>query len=118
MKEGDVLLAALRQADGQVKDRPVLFLKRMPPFQDLLVCGVSTQIPHQVEGFDELIRPDDADFRTSPDYYKRVGWVEQTQASVGLRPLRRFGNPNNVMIAYLPVCEDPPTSCAASSHPT
>jgi mRNA interferase MazF len=65
MKEGDVLLAALRQADGQVKDRPVVLLKRMPPFQDFLVCGVSTQVQHMVEGFDELITPDDEDFRAS-----------------------------------------------------
>jgi mRNA interferase MazF len=44
MKEGDVLLATLRQADGALKDRPVVLLRRMPPFQDLLVCGVSTQL--------------------------------------------------------------------------
>ena len=65
MKEGDVLLAALRQADGQIKDRPVLFLKQMPPFSDFCVCGISTQIKHRVEGFDELIGHADADFPQS-----------------------------------------------------
>jgi mRNA interferase MazF len=64
MKEGDVLLAALRQADGAVKDRPVLCLRRMPPFDDLLVCGVSTQLQQAAE-LDELISPGDSDFRTS-----------------------------------------------------
>jgi mRNA interferase MazF len=64
MKEGDVLLASLRQADGTVKDRPVLFLRRMPPFQDLLVCGISTQL-QQASDLDEMISPGDADFRTS-----------------------------------------------------
>ena len=65
MKEGDVLLASLPQRDGSPKDRPVLFLKRMPPFQDFLVCGVSTQLHQEVPDFDEPIAPADADFRTS-----------------------------------------------------
>jgi mRNA interferase MazF len=64
MKEGDILLTALRQADGRVKDRPVVFLKRMPPFQDFLVCGVSTQL-QQADVLDEIISPNDVDFRTS-----------------------------------------------------
>lgn len=65
MREGDVLLASLVQGDGTVKDRPVLFLLRMPPFQDLLVCGVSSQIQQAVPDFDETIVPTDPDFRTS-----------------------------------------------------
>ena len=65
MKEGDVLLATLRQADGALKDRPVVFLRRMPPFQDLLVCGVSTQLQQAVPDFDELLSPTDSDYRTS-----------------------------------------------------
>ena len=64
MKEGDVLLAALRQADGAVKDRPVLFLRRMPPFDDFLVCGISTQLQQAAE-LDEVISPSDADFGSS-----------------------------------------------------
>jgi mRNA interferase MazF len=56
----------LRQADGTVKDRPVVLLRRMPPFQDFLVCGVSTQIRHEVPHFDEFISPDDTeDFLSS-----------------------------------------------------
>jgi mRNA interferase MazF len=65
MKESDVLLAPLRQADGKLKDRPVVFLRQMPPFQDFLVCGVSTQLHQAVAGFDEIVTPTDADFRTS-----------------------------------------------------
>ncbi len=65
MKEGDVLLAPLRQSDGTLKDRPALFLKRLPPFQDFLVCGISTQIQQAAPDFDETIKPTDADFRTS-----------------------------------------------------
>jgi len=65
MKEGDVLLAPLLQGDGTLKDRPALCLTRMPPFQDFLVCGISTQIQQAVPDFDETIAPADADFRTS-----------------------------------------------------
>jgi len=65
MKQGDVILATLRQVDGSSKERPALFLTRMPPFQDVLVCGISTQVRHKVEGFDEFIAPDDAGFRAS-----------------------------------------------------
>jgi mRNA interferase MazF len=65
MKDGEILLASLLQSDGTTKDRPVLLLRRMPPFQDYLVCGVSSQLQQAAAGFDELISPTDADFRTS-----------------------------------------------------
>jgi mRNA interferase MazF len=65
MKECDVLLAPLPQGDGTIKDRPVLLLKKMPPFQDFLVCGISTQLQQAVPELDESIIPTDTDFRTS-----------------------------------------------------
>ncbi|HSS78282.1 MAG TPA: type II toxin-antitoxin system PemK/MazF family toxin [Thermoanaerobaculia bacterium] len=65
MKEGDVLLASLPQRDGSLKERPALFLMRMPPFQDFLVCGISSQLQHAMPGFDETIGPAEVDFRTS-----------------------------------------------------
>jgi len=65
INEGDVALTPLPQADGQVKNRPVLVLRRMPPFGDLLVCGVSTQLQHAVADFDEVIAAADADFSSS-----------------------------------------------------
>lgn len=65
MKEGDVILAPLPQADGQIKNRPALFLRELPPFQDALVCGISTQLHQWVIGFDELITSQDDDFASS-----------------------------------------------------
>lgn len=65
INEGDVALTPLPQADGQVKNRPVLVLRRMPPFGDLLVCGVSTQLQHAVADFDEVIATADSDFASS-----------------------------------------------------
>ena len=65
MKEADVALAPLPQADGQIKSRPVVVLRQMPPFADWLVCGVSTQVQQQVEGLDETIEPAHTDFASS-----------------------------------------------------
>ena len=62
MTEGDVVLTPVPQADGTTKNRPAIFLREMPPFKDLLVCGISTQLRQEVKGFDELISPGDADF--------------------------------------------------------
>ena len=37
----------------------------MPPFKDVLICGVSTQLRQAAKDFDELISPGDADFVSS-----------------------------------------------------
>ncbi len=55
MIEGEIILANLPQADGNVKLRPVLLLKQLPGFKDFLVCGISTQLHQFIVGFDELI---------------------------------------------------------------
>ena len=34
----------------------------MPPYRDVLVCGVSTQLHQEVEGFDEVIDLSDPDY--------------------------------------------------------
>jgi mRNA interferase MazF len=108
MRECDVLLASLPQGDGTIKDRPVLFLKRMPPFQDFLVCGVSSQIQQAVQGFDETIALPDPDFRTSglkaaslirlgflavlprSDFKGRIGSVSMTRRNRLLVKLSEF----------------------------
>ena len=62
MNQGDVILTPVPQADGVIKNRPAIFLREMPPYGDLLVCGVSTQLNKEVKGFDEVIRYSDGDF--------------------------------------------------------
>jgi len=64
MKEGDVVILPMPQADGKFKNRPAVILREMPPFQDVLVCGVSTQL-RQAADFDEVISPSDSDFQSS-----------------------------------------------------
>ena len=39
MKEGDVVLTPLPRADGQIKNRPAIILREMPPHGDFLVCA-------------------------------------------------------------------------------
>ena len=65
MKAGDLVLASIPQADAQFKLRPALVLCLLPPFRDFLVCGVSTQLRHKVEGFDEIVDRGDPDFAAS-----------------------------------------------------
>ena len=65
MKDGDVVIARLPQQDGTVKERPALCLRRIPPFDDWLVCGISTQLQQLSPELDETITPADADFRTA-----------------------------------------------------
>ncbi len=65
MKEGDVVLTSIPQADGIVKNRPAIILREMPPYRDFLLCGISTSLDKQVQDFDDLISPADDDFKSS-----------------------------------------------------
>ena len=65
MRVGDVVLAELLQADGAFKFRPTIILARMEPIGDLLICGVSTQLRHEIRGFDEVISFEAEDFLDS-----------------------------------------------------
>ena len=65
MKQGNVILTPVPQADGKLKERPAIILREMPSYGDLLVCGISTQLHQCIKGFDEIISPADEDFKTS-----------------------------------------------------
>ena len=65
MKPGDVVLARLQQSDGQFKTRPALVLANMPPYGDLLLSAISSQLRQEVKGLDEIISPSDQDYPAS-----------------------------------------------------
>jgi mRNA interferase MazF len=65
MKEGDLVIVPMPQANGMIKNRPAIILREMPPFKDVLICGVSTQLRQAAKNFDELISPSDSDFVSS-----------------------------------------------------
>ena len=76
MKEGDVIVVPMPQADGRVKNRPAIVLREMPPFRDVLVCGVSTQLRQAAKDFDEAISLSDPDFVSS-------GLIEESLIRLG-----------------------------------
>jgi len=76
MKEGDVIVLPMPQADGVVKNRPAIVSREMPPFGDLLVCGVSTQLRQAAKDFDEVISQSDSDFVPS-------GLIEESLIRLG-----------------------------------
>ncbi len=55
MKACDVIIVPMPQADGVIKNRPAINLREMPPFRDVLVCGVSTQLRQAAKDFDEVM---------------------------------------------------------------
>lgn len=40
MKEGDIVLTPIPQADGVIKNRPAIVLREMPPYRDFLLLRV------------------------------------------------------------------------------
>ena len=51
---------------AQGKLRPALLLGQLPgPYDDWLICMVSSQTRHFVEGFDEMVQVGDPDFISS-----------------------------------------------------
>ena len=65
MKSGDIVLIPLPQSDGKIKKRPSLLLKQMPGHGDWLVCGISTQLRHYINGFDEKLDTSHSDYTIS-----------------------------------------------------
>ena len=90
MREGEIVLANLPQADGQRKTRPIVLLRILPQYDDFLACGVSTQIHQEVEGFDEIIEPTSTN-RLRQTSLIRLGFLatvaqEQIKGSLGAIP--------------------------------
>ncbi|MBI4028676.1 MAG: CHASE domain-containing protein [Verrucomicrobia bacterium] len=68
------------------KLRPSLVLRRLPgPFDDWLICMISSQLEKQIPGFDEVITAKDTDFTTSglkTDSVIRIARLAVAQRSV------------------------------------
>ncbi len=78
MKEGNIILTPLPQADGIIKNRPAILLRELPPFGDHLACGISTQLHLAAPEFDDIISKADADFAGSgllSDSVIRLGFL-------------------------------------------
>ena len=78
MKPGDVVFALMPQADTELKARPSIVLKVIPPFDDLMVCGVTSRLRNYTPLLDELILSNDDDFASSgleKDSMIRLGYI-------------------------------------------
>lgn len=68
MKEpGQIVLFRFPRTDlAEGKLRPALLLSEVPgPYEDWLICMISSQMHQRIDGFDELVEEDDKDFSRS-----------------------------------------------------
>ncbi|WP_022834908.1 type II toxin-antitoxin system PemK/MazF family toxin [Salisaeta longa] len=68
MKEpGQIVLYRFPRTDlAEGKLRPALLISKAPgPYDDWLICMISSQLHQQIEEFDELIEEGDSDFQQS-----------------------------------------------------
>jgi mRNA interferase MazF len=65
--EGQIVLFQFPQTDQQSgKLRPALIVRKLPGrYEDWLICMISSQLSQEIPGFDEIIAPDDPDFKDS-----------------------------------------------------
>ena len=57
MDEKSIILTKIAQADGTFKLRPALVLRKLLTYDDVLVCGISTQLHQEIENFDAILIP-------------------------------------------------------------
>lgn len=67
IREEQVVLFAFPLTDqSSGKLRPALVLRVCPgPYHDWLICMISSQVTHQIEGIDEIVDTTDVDFPQS-----------------------------------------------------
>ena len=110
MKPGDVVLLELLQiAGGPPKLRPALVLAHLPgPYQNILICGISTQLHDLQSDWDELIDSRDSDYTSSglrktsairlsylyaadaKEFSGRIGRISSTRLNRVLERLSKF----------------------------
>ncbi|MCL4262020.1 MAG: type II toxin-antitoxin system PemK/MazF family toxin [Anaerolineae bacterium] len=66
-RAGQIILFQFPQTDLRPgKLRPALIIGKLPgTFDDWLICLISSQLHHQVSGFDDVIKAADVDFARS-----------------------------------------------------
>ena len=67
ISEGQIVLFRFPQTDQATgKLRPALVIRRLPgPHNDWLICMISSNLDQNVPDFDEIIVPNDVDFKYS-----------------------------------------------------
>ncbi|MBU8914092.1 MAG: type II toxin-antitoxin system PemK/MazF family toxin [Spirochaetales bacterium] len=67
IQEGQVVLLRFPTTDmAEGKLRPAVVVRKLPgPYEDWLVCMISSQINRAIDGFDEVISTSDSDYGNS-----------------------------------------------------
>lgn len=67
IEEGQVALFRFPKTDlAEGKLRPALVIRKLPgPYDDWLICMISSQVERAIDGFDEVISTNDSDFANS-----------------------------------------------------
>ena len=87
-KSGQIVLFPFPQANlASGKLRPALLLGKLPgPYDDWLMCMISSQMHQYIKDFDEIVDTSDPDFSHS-------GFMDVLWISVGFGCRTYFGNP-------------------------
>ena len=79
-----MILTPVPQANGEPKERPAIFLREMPPYRDLLVCGVSTQSHQYVKDFGlyrikgVIFHWHISGYKFNPPQWKRISFLKRS----------------------------------------
>ena len=67
MKPDDIMLVRFPHTDlKRGKYRPVLLISKFPgPFDDWLICAITSQLKHKIAEWDDIIKETDRDFESS-----------------------------------------------------
>ena len=81
MRERDVIIVYLKDAEGQLKLRPAVCLRQLPHnYRAFIVCGLTTRLQYCVEDFDEIVTPQDDDLEQLRETSLiRLGFLSQIQ---------------------------------------
>lgn len=66
-RAGQVVIFRFPQTDMNTgKLRPALLIERIPgPYDDWLITMISSRLRHFISGFDEIVQPEDEDFKST-----------------------------------------------------
>ena len=65
MEEGSIVRIALPQSNGNLRSRPALILKKVKPYDDYLLCSISSKIHNEIKDLDIVIGIEHPDFVSS-----------------------------------------------------
>src|SRR4051794_1977719 len=78
MEAGEIVKITMQQADQKIKSRPGILLKEVSPFNDWLICGISSKLHTLNKELDIVLDKEHSDFQQTNLLYPaiiRVGYL-------------------------------------------